>query len=37
MTADFLSLKSLSPKGGCGSAILIAATIVAAIKIADHW
>jgi len=34
MTSDFFSLNSLAPKGGCRSAILIAATIVAAIKIA---
>jgi len=33
MMADYFSLNSLAPKCGCGSAILIAATIVEAIKI----
>jgi len=36
MTGDFLWLKSLAPKVGCVRAILIAATTIAEIKIADH-
>jgi len=36
MTADFLMLNSLAPKDGCARAILVAATTVAAFKIADH-